>query len=231
VALIEGSIQNPKSAIQNRKGIYQAFDAQGNITADERWRFMRTVSGGIRIDNETIRIAPFEEPRNESLTLELGPGLEQRLLAIHALNNRRESRARFMAGQADFCWRLDEHSQTREMSWRADCEIDYNSPLFNMVTLWRVKQRLGQPHAFDVAFLDDVTFEPHWMRQVYTFAGHEPRETRFGVLTLGHYLLDFGGDGNHISHFWCDRDGIVFDFASSFGGGFRLVAVNFPASS
>lgn len=42
----------------HRKGIYQAFDAAGNVTADERWQAIR-VSQGIQIDNETVRIHPL----------------------------------------------------------------------------------------------------------------------------------------------------------------------------
>ena len=53
------SIENRKSKIENRKGVYQAFDADGSVTADERWRFMTTLDGGIRVDTETVRIAPF----------------------------------------------------------------------------------------------------------------------------------------------------------------------------
>ena len=76
-------IENPKSKIQNRKGIYQSFDADGNVTADERWRIAGTLGGGARLDTDTTRIAPFAEPRNESLSLELGAGLAYHRLAIH----------------------------------------------------------------------------------------------------------------------------------------------------
>ena len=77
-------------------------------------------------------------------------------------------------------------------------------------------------------FLDSVTFEPEWVRQIYSHVGDEQHDTRFGSLRLAHYTLDFGGDGRYISHFWCDGAGVVFDFVASIGGGFRLVAVNFP---
>jgi hypothetical protein len=222
------STQNPKLEMRNRKGVYQAFDANGNVTADERWQFIRTLDGGIRVDNETARILPFQEPRNESLMFELSSNLELRLLTIRALDNRRESRASFSPERLDICWRLDERSRNRELTWRIDCEIDYNSPLFNMVTLWRSGLLPGRSRAFDAVLLDDVTFEPRWIRQIYTYVGDEQRETRFGNMVLTHYALDFGGDGSQVSHFWCDRGGVVFDFASSYGGGFRLVAVNFP---
>jgi hypothetical protein len=229
------TIDNRQSKIVNRKGVYQCYDADGLVTGDERWRVAVAVDGSIRIDTDTTRIAPFAEPRGETMTFQLSPQLELRLLAIHALNNRRESRVELAGGSAHACWRQDEVSKTREFAWTGDCEIDYNSALFNMVTLWRTLRRselvAGQSRAFDVVYLNPVTFEPTLMRQVYRHGGIEQHDTRFGPMNLHHYSLDFGGDGTRISHFWCDAMGVVFDFAASTGGGYRLAGVNFPELS
>src|SRR5690242_20434815 len=167
--MIAMTIENRQSKIVNRKGVYQAFDADGNVTADERWRFMTTLDGGIRVDTETVRIAPFPEPRDESLTFDIGNRLELRRLAIRALGGRREGRVDIAGGHANCCWRTEDVSRTREFAWTNDCEIDYNSPLFNTVTLWRSQLIPGQSRTFEVVFLDSVTFEPEWVRQIYSY--------------------------------------------------------------
>ncbi len=223
----QSSIVNRQSSIVARKGIYQSFDAAGNVMADERWRIARTVGGGARVDTDTVRIAPFSEPRNESFGLELAPRLAYARLAIHAARDRRESRADFDAGRASICWRIDDASRTRDYDWATDCEIDYNSPLFNMVTLWRHPLAVGESSVLRVVALDHVTFEPSWMRQVYVRLADEQHETRFGLQRLAHYQVDWGGE-NRLCHFWCDRTGVVFDWQSFAGGGYKLVAVNFP---
>jgi hypothetical protein len=220
-------IQNPKSKIQNRKGIFQAFDAAGNVTADERWRITRTLGGGVRIDTDTVRIAPFTEPRNESFSLELGSNLAYSRLAIHAARDRRESRADFTADRASICWRINDTSRTRDYDLATDCEIGYNSPLFNMITLWRHPLAVSESSALRVIALDNVTFEPSWLQQSYSNLGVEQHETRFGLLSLVRYQVDWGGT-NRLSQFWCDATGVVFDFKFFAGGGFKLVAVNFP---
>jgi hypothetical protein len=220
-------IENRKSTIQNRKGIYQSFDAAGNVTADERWRIAVTLGGGVRLDTDTARIAPFPEPRNESFSLELAAGLAYARLAVHAAKDRRESRADFEPGRASICWRIDDTSHTRDEQWSNDCEIGYNSPLFNTVALWRHPLAMGESSVLRVARLDDVTFEPAWARQEYQYVADEQHETRFGLLRMAHYQVS-GSDGNRLCQFWCDRSGVVFDMQFFAGGGFKLVAVNFP---
>ncbi|HEY3342071.1 MAG TPA: putative glycolipid-binding domain-containing protein, partial [Anaerolineae bacterium] len=162
---------NAHSSIVKRKGIYQTFDAAGDVTADERWRIAGMLGGGARIDTDTVRIAPFAEPRNESFSLELGSQFAYSRLAIHAARDRRESRADFAAGRVSICWRSDDKSKTRDYDLATDCEIGYNSPLFTMVTLWRHALAVGQSSALRVIALDNVTFEPSWQRQVYTYLG------------------------------------------------------------
>jgi hypothetical protein len=220
-------IENRKSKIGNRKGIYQSFDAGGNVTADERWRIAQTIGGGVRVDTDTVRIAPFSEPRDEFFGLELRPGFGYARLVIHAARGQRESVVDFEHGPASICWRIDDVSRTHDYDWANDCEIGYNSPLFNVVTLWRHPLAVGEINVLRVLTLDDVSFEPTWKRQVYARLGDEEHETRFGTLRLAHYQVSLD-DANRLCQFWCDRTGMVFDLHNAAGGGYKLVAVNFP---
>ena len=220
-------IENLKSNIQSRKGIYQAFDEAGNVTGDERWRVAGTLDGGVRIDTDTTRLAPFAEPRGESFGLQLAADLAHRHLVVHALSGRREARADFEPGRASFCWRLDETSRTRDYAWAADCEIGYNSPLFLTAMLWRHPLVVGQSAELRMAQLDRVTFEPAWESLQIDYQADELHETRFGLRDMARYRVGFGARSQP-GHLWCDRTGIVFDYAAPAGGGFKLVAVNFP---
>ena len=218
-----------KNRAINRKGIYQAFDARGNVIADERWQAITLLDGALQLDNETVRVAPFDEPRSDSITLTLEPDFRLREMTIHGLRGTRESRVCLNQdrSQASVCWRLKGDVKEKHIGWREDIELDYFSPLFNMATVLRLQLQPTQSKAFDCLYLDPVTFAPSWMKQIYTNHGLVDRKTRFGHDRLWHYSMDFGGDGQHISQFWCDDDGVLIDFR--FGdnnGGFQLTAKN-----
>lgn len=212
----------------NRKGIYLAFDARGNVIADERWQVITLTDGAIQFDNETVRVAPFDEPRSDSATLTLEPDLRLREIAIHGLRGTRESRVCLNAArdQATLCWRFKGDVREKQLAWREDIELDFFSPLFNMATVLRLKLQPGQSHRFDCAYINAVDFKPSMMVQVYSNLGQERHQTRFGEELLWHYRMDFGGDGQHISHFWCDDDGVLLDLKFADGGGFQLSAKN-----
>jgi hypothetical protein len=212
----------------NRKGIFQDLDAHANVLADERWQVLTLADGSIQIDNETVRVAPFDEPRSDSVTMILDNRLRLFQFSIHGLFGRRESRVCVLGEQRDeatLCWRFKDQIHERRVAWRDDIELDWNSPLFNMATIWRSKLQPGQSRQFDCYLLDAVTFEPKLMQQIYTHRGEEKHETRFGEMTLTHYELDFGADGQRISHIWCDEDGVIYDFISP-EGSFKLTATN-----
>jgi hypothetical protein len=219
--------EQPDVSHLSRKGIYQAFDAHGDVVADERWRSKDTLDGGVRIDTETVRIAPFVEARNESVSLELAQDLSPRQLIIHALAGRRESRVDIAPGRADVCWRFDDVSRNREFSWTEDCEIGYNSPLFSVATLWRRRPARGTSAQVKILRLDAVSFEPEWLAFIYTNLGEERHDTRFGPMNLTRFRVDHGTESGGSSYFWCDQTSVIFDFVASNGSGYKLVAVNF----
>jgi len=221
---------NPSSKIINRKGIYQALDERGNIVADERWQVITLPDGAIQFDNETVRVAPFDEPRSDSATLTLEPNLQLRELAIHGLFGKREGRVCVAADhtKASLCWRHLGDVKEKVVAWNNSLELDFLSPLSNMATVLRSRLEAGQSRSFTCYNLDPVTFQPTQMIQVYTNMGQEPHHTRFGTEKLWHYTLDFGGDARYFSHFWCDNQGVIFDFASTAGYRFVLTAADVP---
>jgi hypothetical protein len=213
------------SLIFMRKGIYQAFTANGFVDADELWQFVKLSDGSIQIDNETTRIKPFAEPRSDSITVILGPDLKLQLFTAHGLLGHRESRINWVDNIAYTCWQFKFETHRRELAWRDDMEINYRSPLLNMVTVWRSQLQSGQSRTFDVLHLDDVSFKPTWTKQTYTRLEDEVRDTEFGRQTLTHYRINF--ENKTISDFWCDTEGVLFHLHSQNGSGFKLTAVNF----
>lgn len=219
---------NPSSKMINRKGIYQAIDERGNIVADERWQVITLPDGAIQFDNETVRVAPFDEPRSDSATLTLEPDLRLRDLTIHGLFGRRESRVCVSAERtkASLCWRHLGDVKEKVVAWNDGLELDFLSPLFNMATVLRSRLRAGQSRSFDCIYIDAVTFKPTQMKQIYTNLGQENHHTRFGTEKLWHYEMDFGGDARYLTQFWCDDDGVLFDFATAAGYRFVLTAAD-----
>lgn len=213
----------------NRKGIYQTFDASGHVIADERWQVITLPDGSVQIDNETVRVAPFTEPRSDSLTMLLDPHLRLIEWNIHGLFGTRESRICVLGENRDkatICWRHKADIHEKSVAWRDDIEIDWLTPLCNMVTVWRSELQPGQSRAFDAFLLDEVTFKPTAMKQVYLRLTDERHPTRFGEMSLHHYQMDFGGQAQRFTHFWCDDDGVLYDFVAADGFGFKLTAVN-----
>lgn len=215
----------------NRKGIYQTLDAGGNVIADERWQAITHPDGARQIDNETVRVGPFAEPRSDSMTMLLDKDLRLIEFTIHGLFGTRESRICILGEARDaatICWRFKDDVHEKRIAWRDDMEIDWATPLLNMATVWRSRLAAGEQRAFDCHYLDEVSFKPALMRQIYVRHADEAHDTRFGQMILQHHTLDFGGEGalTRISHFWCDDEGVLYDFKPHDGSGFVLTAVN-----
>ncbi len=210
----------------DRKGIFQEYGENGTVLSDERWQMRALADGTLFLENETVRLAPFDEPRSDSLTIMLDP--QGRLLewSIHGLFGQRESRICVIGAarkEATVCWRHLGDVHEKRLAWNDADELDWNTPLCNMLTVRRLGLGAGQSRAFDCWYLDPVTFAPSRMRQIYANHGREPHETRLGTLPLWHYTMDFGATGASISQLWFDDDGVCHDFRTRFGG-FRLVA-------
>ncbi|MDW8352065.1 MAG: putative glycolipid-binding domain-containing protein, partial [Anaerolineae bacterium] len=176
----------------NRKGIYQTFAPSGDVIADERWQAIRMPDASIRVDNETVRVAPFDEPRSDAMTIVLDPQLRLIEFTIHGLFGKRESRI-CVSGehrdQATICWRHQAEIHEKRIAWREDIEIGWTTPLCVMVTVWRSRLQPGQSRAFDAFLLDAITFKPTAVRQIYRRRPDESHSTRFGEMMLQHYEI------------------------------------------
>lgn len=217
----------------NRKGIYQTFDPSGSVIADERWQAITLADGSIQVDNETVRVAPFDEPRSDSMTISLDPRLRLIELTIHGLFGTRESRICVLGEQRDratICWRHKAEIHEKHIVWHEDLEIDWLTPLCRMVTIWRSRLQPGQSRTCETYRLDPVSFKPTAQRLTYVRLADEPHPTRFGDMVLHHYRVESDDplrrELRRESEFWCDDDGVIYDFVAADGVRFELTAVN-----
>lgn len=214
-----------------RKGISQTFSADGALMADERWQILRFVNGAVQLDGEVTRLAPFMEPRMESLGLTLTGQIARSGLTsvvVQESRGRREGRVNVVDGRAYFCWRQGQETSRTERTWPDEAEVIYTSALFATALVWRSSLALGQARAFGCAWLDVVSFQPSFGDGVLTRLEDEERATRFGVMRLRHYALtQTSRDPSCQTEWWCDADGIVFDAMASDGTRTTLTAVNF----
>lgn len=207
-----------------RKGITQHFSADGFVQGDERWQMARFANGAAQLDAEVTRIAPFPEPRQESFSL-LAPGAVEPLRALFLVPGQREARVSVEDNRAQFCWQHGRQTQRAEQAWGDEAALDYASTLFKTALVLHSTLAPGQTRAYALARLDALTFEPHFEPGVLARLADEEHETRFGSRALRHYTLF---NAPHTHHFWCDADGVVFDFVAGDGTRQVLTAVNFP---
>ncbi|MCS6773528.1 MAG: hypothetical protein NZ693_05365 [Thermoflexales bacterium] len=194
------------------KGIYQHFSPDGMVTADERWQAVPLRAGGVQVDNETVRVAPFDEPRSDSMTVVLDARLQLVELTIHGLFARREARIRPSEDQPDkliVCWRFRGEVNELVLPSGESTWFDWNTPLLTMVALWRLKLGVNQFYQLRIYALDAVTFQPQALTRTFHRLADEARETRFGAQTLAHYQAqDENGARTDI---WCNADGLIFE--------------------
>ncbi len=214
-----------------RKGIYQAFAPSGDVIADERWQAIYLPDGAVQIDNETVRVAPFDEPRSDSMTILLDSQLRLIEFTIHGLFGTRESRICVLGehrDQATICWRHKAEIHEKRVAWREDIEIGWTTPLCIMVGIWHSRLQPGEARTCDAFLLDAVTFKPTAVRQTYRRWPDASHVTRFGEVPLQHYEITTERDGqtNHVAQFWCDSDGVIYDFIAADHSRFQLTAMN-----
>jgi hypothetical protein len=215
--------------MRRRKGITQAFDSGGFVTADERWRFSAAADGTRLVEAEITRIHPYPEPRIEAFSALLDARLQWARLAIHTRSAEREAGIAFADGQTRLCWRAGSASSERLFGWQDDCEVGYNSPLFGTITAWRAGLAPGGSRAVRQMNLHPVTFAPSWAALTCAHLGSEVRHTRFGRMALDCYELR-PADGAPAGRWWCDSDGVIYEYLAADGSGFRLTAVNHPVT-
>lgn len=194
------------------KGIYQHLTSDGRVVADERWQAVPLRAGGVRLDNETVRVAPFDEPRGDSLGISLDADLQLVELTIHGLFARREVRIRPSEDQPDtlvVCWRFKGEVNEMTLPGGPDVWFDWSTPLLTMVALWRLKLEVNQSHALHVYALDAVSFRPQATTRTVHRLADETRDTRFGARTLAHYQAH--DEDRALVEVWCDADGLIYE--------------------
>jgi hypothetical protein len=204
----------------SRKGVYQAFARDGAVLSDERWQAVRLPDGSIHVENETVRVAPFDEPRSDSVTYMLDAQLRLLDFTIHGLFGARESRVCVLGEARDaatICWRHKGDVHEQRVAFDERIELDWQSPLFGMVMVWRSSLAAGKSRTFDCWVLDPVSFAPVSRRYTLHNAGQETFDTRFGALRLWRYLLHTGLPSGERT-FWCDDGGVLYQLNSDTGG-------------
>lgn len=208
-----------------RKGIYQTFEADGTMSADERWQIVTFDDGSIQIDTETVRLRPFPEPRSEAVQLNLRPDLGLDVLTIHGLMGHREARVNAAGDRAFFCWQFMRETHRSEHAWSPRHALDYASPLLTVALIRRLGLDQGETGRAPVARLDAVTYAPHFSEVECARLGDDERETRFGARPVQHYTLATVGRGLD-AHVWCEPDGIVHECRCADGRLIVLTGVN-----
>jgi hypothetical protein len=209
---------------RNRKGIYQEFDAHGDVRTDERWQAITLPDRSLYVENETVRMRPSPEPRSDTVTYILDSDMHLVEFSIHGLLGKRESRICVLGADraaATLCWRhLGEVHETR-VDWTERIELDYASPLLTMVSILRAGLTPGQSDERPLWRLDPLTFEPRAGTLTLRNLGRQSRSTHFGDMSLLRYDRTIDGVTDQV---WCDEDGVVFEMCFAHGGGYRLTA-------
>ncbi len=209
---------------RKRKGIYQHLDAAGNVIADERWQMIFDDDGTLKqIDNETARVAPFDEPRGDSLMLLLDAARRIVELSIYGLYGARVCRVCVVGEerrQATLCWQHRGEVHERHVAWREDIELDWDTPLLKTATIHRAQLEIGQSCERAMWQLAPVDFRPTLRALELRRLRDVRRLTRFGEMTLAHYQFND-------AELWCDADGVIYEYRSP-ERTYVLTATNLP---
>ncbi len=195
------------------KGIYQHFDANGNVIADERWQAVPRADGSTQLDNETTRVAPFDEPRSDSMGLTLDAHWQLVKFSVHGLFGQRECLVRpdpESPKQAIICWRYKDEINEQRLPWDETTWLSWNTPLLVMPLVWRLNLQPGESRDLTVYALDAVTFRPMRTTRRYQRLEDTTHLTRFGAKLLAHYMQR-DETGAPCAEFWCDEEGFVFE--------------------
>lgn len=208
-----------------RKGIYQTFEADGTMSADERWQIVTFDDGSLQIDTETVRLRPFPEPRSEAVQLNLHPDMSLDVLTIHGLMGHREARVSAAGDRAHFCWQFTRETHRSEHDWSSRCALDYPSPLFTVALLLRLGLEPGRARSVRLARLDPVTYAPCFADAECARLEDGEHDTRFGRRVLQHFMLAARGEPGGVE-VWREPDGVVHDMRTADGRVMILTGVN-----
>lgn len=211
---------------RNRKGIYQEFDAAGDVRTDERWQAITLPDGSLYVENETVRMRPSPEPRSDTVTYILDEQLHLAEFSIHGLFGQRESRACVLGearDEATLCWRSRGDVHERRIAWHERIELDYASPLLTMISILRCGLTPGRSDQRPLWRLDPLTFEPRAAMLTLLCHGPESHLTHFGARRLQRYSRIIDGAADSV---WCDDEGVIYDMRFAHGGGYRLTATD-----
>lgn len=191
-------------------GTWQILDEERAV-GWERW----ALNGG---EGEIVYRAQIETsepfPHREAIEFVLSPTWQPLVLRLSAEQGRSE--ATYEGRAVEGRWEIeivDEKGVTTNHGFPYDThtELDYLSPIFNIVTFHRLRLSPGRSRKIQVIYMDPVVFTPHWVNQRYTRLDDEPIHIQAGKYQARHYRyrnLDSGWE----SDMWTDEQEIVLRY-------------------
>lgn len=194
------------------EGVYEIFAEDGRtVIGTESWKLHATAHG---ISGKSLIQLSAPAPQTRHMRFSLTHGWRWTDLSIR-IEGGPQLMLGFDGGKATGHFRGASGLRQIEEPWQPWYEIDYNSPLFNAITIARMGLATGESERLRVYYLDNDTLLPTWMEQIYTRAEHVPSPA-FPRQPLIHYILDFGATGETLSHMWVDSQPVLWHFRGAF---------------
>lgn len=104
-----------------------------------------------------------------------------------------------------------QESNDQTVDFDSKSQLDYDSPLFTVVTLFRLNLQVGQTAEVDAVRIAIPELEPRRVKLKYVCVAEESIEIPAGKFSAWHYTVGTDGESAE-SHFWADRNGIVLQY-------------------